>query len=67
MLTVFSTDNVFVCSLQLDVIIADLDGGTIKIPECIHLSQLPEPLLHQTQMALSLVCFDTNPIFYSLA
>ncbi|NXX63879.1 MTMRD protein, partial [Scopus umbretta] len=48
----------------LDVIIADLDGGTIKIPECIHLSQLPEPLLHQTQMALSLVCFDINPIFY---
>ncbi|XP_019375515.1 PREDICTED: myotubularin-related protein 13 [Gavialis gangeticus] len=39
----------------LDVIIADLDGGTIKIPECIHLSQLPEPLLHQTQTALSLV------------
>ncbi|XP_059831862.1 myotubularin-related protein 13 isoform X1 [Hypanus sabinus] len=39
----------------LDVIIADLDGGTIKIPECIHLSQLPEPLLHQTQEALSLV------------
>ncbi|XP_053576567.1 myotubularin-related protein 13 [Bombina bombina] len=39
----------------LDVIIADLDGGTIKIPECIHLSQLPEPLLHQTQAALSLV------------
>ncbi|CAM5160610.1 unnamed protein product [Natator depressus] len=39
----------------LDVIIADLDGGTIKIPECIHVSQLPEPLLHQTQTALSLV------------
>uniref|UniRef100_A0A3P8YI32 SET binding factor 2 n=1 Tax=Esox lucius TaxID=8010 RepID=A0A3P8YI32_ESOLU len=39
----------------LDVIIADLDGGTIKIPECIHLSQLPEPLLHTTQTALSLV------------
>ncbi|KAG6933152.1 SET binding factor 2, partial [Chelydra serpentina] len=39
----------------LDVIIADLDGGTIKIPECIHLSQLPEPLLHQTQTALSLI------------
>ncbi|XP_074921945.1 myotubularin-related protein 13 [Chelonoidis abingdonii] len=39
----------------LDIIIADLDGGTIKIPECIHLSQLPEPLLHQTQTALSLV------------
>uniref|UniRef100_A0A7N6A9M6 SET binding factor 2 n=1 Tax=Anabas testudineus TaxID=64144 RepID=A0A7N6A9M6_ANATE len=39
----------------LDVIIADLDGGTIKIPECIHLSLLPEPLLNQTQTALSLV------------
>ncbi|XP_030621605.1 myotubularin-related protein 13 [Chanos chanos] len=39
----------------LDVIIADLDGGTIKIPECIHLSQLPEPLFHNTQTALSLV------------
>uniref|UniRef100_A0A8B9QH63 SET binding factor 2 n=1 Tax=Apteryx owenii TaxID=8824 RepID=A0A8B9QH63_APTOW len=48
----------------LDVIIADLDGGTIKIPECIHLSQLPEPLLHQTQMALSLVCLDTKLIFH---
>ncbi len=41
--------------LQLDVIIADLDGGTIKVPECIHLSQLPEPLLHNTQKALSMV------------
>ncbi|XP_057189771.1 myotubularin-related protein 13 isoform X1 [Triplophysa rosa] len=39
----------------LDVIIADLDGGTIKIPECIHLSQLPEPLLYNTQKALSMV------------
>ncbi|XP_066503261.1 myotubularin-related protein 13 isoform X2 [Hoplias malabaricus] len=39
----------------LDVIIADLDGGTIKIPECIHLSQLPEPLLHNTQTILSVV------------
>uniref|UniRef100_A0A8C6XK60 SET binding factor 2 n=1 Tax=Naja naja TaxID=35670 RepID=A0A8C6XK60_NAJNA len=36
----------------LDVIIADLDGGTIKIPECIHLSQLPEPLLHLAQIKL---------------
>ncbi|XP_055279370.1 myotubularin-related protein 13 isoform X3 [Moschus berezovskii] len=39
----------------LDVIVADLDGGTIKIPECVHLSSLPEPLLHQTQAALSLI------------
>ncbi|XP_040183909.1 myotubularin-related protein 13 isoform X2 [Rana temporaria] len=39
----------------LDVIIADLDGGTIKIPECIHLSVLPEPLFQQIQTSLSLV------------
>uniref|UniRef100_A0A671WNU2 SET binding factor 2 n=1 Tax=Sparus aurata TaxID=8175 RepID=A0A671WNU2_SPAAU len=45
----------FMCVHQLDVIIADLDGGTIKIPECIHLSVLPEPVSHQTQTALSLV------------
>ncbi|KAG8001562.1 Myotubularin-related protein 13, partial [Nibea albiflora] len=48
------TGQCFLCVHQLDVIIADLDGGTIKIPECIHLSLLPEPVLHQTQTALSL-------------
>uniref|UniRef100_A0A3B3S7Q2 SET binding factor 1 n=1 Tax=Paramormyrops kingsleyae TaxID=1676925 RepID=A0A3B3S7Q2_9TELE len=39
----------------LDVIIADLDGGTVTIPECVHISLLPEPLLQQTQLALSMV------------
>uniref|UniRef100_A0A8C6YF45 SET binding factor 1 n=1 Tax=Naja naja TaxID=35670 RepID=A0A8C6YF45_NAJNA len=39
----------------LDVIIADLEGGTVTIPECIHISLLPEPLLHQTCEALSMV------------
>ncbi|KAJ8381482.1 hypothetical protein SKAU_G00022600 [Synaphobranchus kaupii] len=39
----------------LDVIIADLDGGTVTIPECVHVSLLPEPLQHQTQTALSMV------------
>lgn len=42
-------------SSQLDVIIADLDGGTVTIPECVHISLLPEPLLQQTQTALSMV------------
>lgn len=41
--------------LQLDVIIADLDGGTVTIPECVHISLLPDPLLQQTQTALSMV------------
>lgn len=39
----------------LDVIIADLDGGTVTIPECVHISLLPEPVLQQTQTALSMV------------
>ncbi|XP_041841108.1 myotubularin-related protein 13 isoform X2 [Melanotaenia boesemani] len=54
---VIGVHSMFQSEIQdlLDVIIADLDGGTIKIPECIHLSFLPEPLLHHTQTALSLV------------
>ncbi|KAG7454791.1 hypothetical protein MATL_G00263360 [Megalops atlanticus] len=39
----------------LDVIIADLDGGTVTIPECVHVSLLPDPLLQQIQTALSMV------------
>ncbi|XP_067346350.1 myotubularin-related protein 5 isoform X5 [Channa argus] len=39
----------------LDVIIADLDGGTVTIPECVHISLLPEPLLQQTRTMLSMV------------
>ncbi|KAM4039200.1 myotubularin-related protein 5 isoform 8-T8 [Anomaloglossus baeobatrachus] len=39
----------------LDVIIADLDGGTVTIPECVQIPLLPEPLIHHTQDALSLV------------
>uniref|UniRef100_A0A670ZWA8 SET binding factor 1 n=1 Tax=Pseudonaja textilis TaxID=8673 RepID=A0A670ZWA8_PSETE len=42
----------------LDVIIADLEGGTVTIPECIHISLLPEPLLHQTREALSMQVLD---------
>ncbi|XP_048828424.1 myotubularin-related protein 13-like [Brienomyrus brachyistius] len=54
---IIGVHSVFQSEIQdlLDVIIADLDGGTIKIPECIHLSHLPEPLLNQTQSALSMV------------
>ncbi|TKS91040.1 Myotubularin-related protein 5 SET-binding factor 1 [Collichthys lucidus] len=39
----------------LDVIIADLDGGTVTIPECVHISLLPEPLLQQIQTVLSMI------------
>jgi myotubularin-related protein 5/13 len=39
----------------MDVIIADLDGGSITIPDGISLPLLPEPLLSHTQEALSLI------------
>ncbi|MFT7816707.1 myotubularin-related protein 13 isoform X1 [Arapaima gigas] len=54
---IIGVHSVFQSEIQelLDVIVADLDGGTIKIPECIHLSHLPEPLLQQTCSALSMV------------
>uniref|UniRef100_A0A8C4NLF6 SET binding factor 1 n=1 Tax=Eptatretus burgeri TaxID=7764 RepID=A0A8C4NLF6_EPTBU len=39
----------------LDVIIADLDGGTVSTPECVHVSTLPEPYLQQIQNVISTV------------
>lgn len=39
----------------MDVIVADLDGGSITIPDGISLPLLPEPLLSSTQEALSLI------------
>ncbi|XP_032805005.2 myotubularin-related protein 5-like isoform X2 [Petromyzon marinus] len=41
----------------LDVIIADLDGGTVMIPECVQVSALPEPYLQHIQTALSMVLY----------
>ncbi|XP_039181258.1 myotubularin-related protein 5 isoform X3 [Crotalus tigris] len=54
---VIGVSSVFQSETQelLDVVIADLDGGTVTIPECIHISLMPEPLLHQTRQALSMV------------
>ncbi|KAK9708693.1 uDENN domain [Popillia japonica] len=39
----------------MDVIIADLDGGSIIVPDGVSLPLLPEPLLTNTQEALSLI------------
>ncbi|KAL2775408.1 myotubularin-related protein 5 isoform 2 [Daubentonia madagascariensis] len=39
----------------LDVIVADLDGGTVTVPECVHIPPLPEPLQSQTHGVLSMV------------
>lgn len=39
----------------MDVIIADLDGGSIQLPDKVSLPLLPEPYLSQTQESLSAV------------
>ncbi|CAL4080471.1 unnamed protein product, partial [Meganyctiphanes norvegica] len=39
----------------MDVIIADLDGGSIKVPESLTLSLLPDPFWSNTHSALSKV------------
>lgn len=45
-------------SLQMDVIVADLDGGSIRVPESLTLSLLPDPFWSQTHAALSKVCWS---------
>ncbi|XP_030921025.1 myotubularin-related protein 5, partial [Geospiza fortis] len=65
LLEVLSTPSPFIIGVHsifqsetqelLDVVIADLDGGTVNVPECVHISLLPEPLLQQTREALSMV------------
>nr|XP_022903843.1 myotubularin-related protein 13 isoform X2 [Onthophagus taurus] len=39
----------------MDVIVADLDGGSIIVPDGVSLPLLPEPLLSNTQEALSVI------------
>ncbi|XP_076069162.1 SET domain binding factor isoform X2 [Oratosquilla oratoria] len=39
----------------MDVIVADLDGGSIRVPESLTLSLLPDPYWSQTHNALSAV------------
>ena len=40
---------------QVDVIIVDLDGGSVHIPECVNLPMLPEPILTRTKKSLTMV------------
>ena len=41
--------------LQLDVIVADLDGGGIYVPEHLNLPLIPEPIYSRTMNSLFLV------------
>ncbi|XP_038612156.1 myotubularin-related protein 5 isoform X2 [Tachyglossus aculeatus] len=54
---VIGVNSIFQAETQelLDVIIADLDGGTVTVPECVHVPPLPEPLHGQTHRALCMV------------
>uniref|UniRef100_A0A6I8PMM2 SET binding factor 1 n=1 Tax=Ornithorhynchus anatinus TaxID=9258 RepID=A0A6I8PMM2_ORNAN len=54
---VIGVNSVFQAETQelLDVIVADLDGGTVTVPECVHVPPLPEPLHGQTHRALCMV------------
>lgn len=40
---------------QLDVIQVDLDGGSIQIPECVSLVQIPDSILKKGVQALNQV------------
>lgn len=40
---------------QLDVIIVDLDGGSMRIPECVNTPLLPEEILKRVKRDLTMV------------
>uniref|UniRef100_UPI00358F28FA myotubularin-related protein 13-like n=1 Tax=Myxine glutinosa TaxID=7769 RepID=UPI00358F28FA len=54
---VIGINSMFGADLQelLDAIVVDLDGGTVSVPECVHLSMLPESIMKQTMSILSAV------------
>eukprot|EP00105_Crassostrea_gigas_P044502 XP_019928650.1 PREDICTED: myotubularin-related protein 13 isoform X4 [Crassostrea gigas] len=39
----------------VDVIVVDLDGGSVHIPECVNLPTLPEPMVSRAKKALTMI------------
>ncbi|XP_048780689.1 myotubularin-related protein 13-like isoform X4 [Ostrea edulis] len=39
----------------VDVIIVDLDGGSVHIPECVNLPTLPEPMVSRAKKTLTMI------------
>ncbi|PVD33551.1 hypothetical protein C0Q70_04808, partial [Pomacea canaliculata] len=39
----------------LDVILVDLDGGDIRIPECVKIPPIPEPMLSRAKRCLNMI------------
>lgn len=50
----------FVFTLQADVILVDIDGGHLSIPDSINLPYLPEPFLSRARHELTLVSLETH-------
>ena len=50
-------------ALQADVILVDIDGGHISIPDSINLPYLPEPFLSRARHELKLVSLETQLLF----
>lgn len=57
----------FLVCKQLDVIVADLDGGSIRVPESLTVSLLPEPYWSQTHAALSKVRLPVYQLHFALS
>ena len=53
-------DCFFFSALQADVILVDIDGGHLSIPDSINLPYLPEPFLSRTRHELTLVSLETQ-------
>ena len=53
---------VCVCVFQLDVVVADLDGGSVRLPENVHISLMPEPLMSRMIHSLRLVSLLSLPL-----
>ena len=51
--------DIFVFALQADVILVDIDGGHLSIPDSINLPYLPEPFLSRARHELTLVSLNT--------
>ena len=46
--------------LQADVILVDIDGGHISLPDSVNLPSLPEPFLTRTRHELTLVRLEQH-------
>jgi len=52
--------------VQLDVVVADLDGGSVRLPENVYVSLMPEPFLSRMLLCLRSVSVSVFPGFFYL-